>query len=220
MLSGSENVRDDYITYRDLSYLCKTNVFSNLRSRFLKSVRSMRTKIKTSCSSVEMIHNGKQSVSCELFPECAPGSFLFFPILFRVMIDPSRKRPLGPRQMRSHGSKVASPRAQGQIPQGGEEILHFLFQKTVAVLRVLPCALRVSEFYLQHALLLPLLLHLLFQTFHLGTQSSAGLLQSVGSRAQTEKVTDIFLLGRTTWNYTIWVFLLDVCAQINANFVF
>lgn len=84
-------------------------------------------------------------------------------------------------------SNVASPGAQGQIPQRGEEVLHLLLQEPVAVLRVLSRPLRVPQFDLQHALLLPLLLHLLFQALHLRAQGGAGLLQPEGTQHNTNR---------------------------------
>lgn len=98
-------------------------------------------------------------------------------------------------------SNVTSPCTQGQISQRGEEILHLLLQKPVAVLCVLARPLGVSQFDLKHALLLPLLLHLLFQTLHLRTQSSAGLLESEGRQHNTDtsqrSVTSPLHVGHT-----------------------
>lgn len=98
------------------------------------------------------------------------------------------------------GSNVASPRSQGQVPQCGKELLHLFLQKSVAVLCILPCPFRVPQFDLQHALLLPFLLHLLLQTLHLCAQSSTRLLQPVeGSAAQSGlKISHIYrAFGRT-----------------------
>lgn len=93
-------------------------------------------------------------------------------------------------------SNVASPRTKGQIPQCRKEVFHLLLQKPVAVLCILSCAFRVSQFDLQHALFLFFLLHLLFQALHLHTQGSTGLLQSIG----TLKWETLFILSSLVSN--------------------